>query len=378
MQYFQFYPYRQAATWSNGGTYRETLPETGFLSSIYFHAYRSGVTDSMNAYEKWRLLDFITNLKVIGNGSEVLKDVTGQIAHYLQWADGGPHLTDQHFNYGSSTKRMHCWLNFGRFPGDREYGLDLALWDNIELQFTNEGSSTYFGGDWAIDIALLLMRNPTAPRPFSHHFRTEVWRQITTEQDKEYYLNLPTMHRLRRFIVQVIPALDAQKNASASAYNVLENVKLSLQDGKEDVYNGGLRDLWYANFMQDGRLRLAGGEPYQTSGYGIWTGLGQAWYKAGIAMPQGGAGTGEHPQLEPGNDGPTQKHLRTATDNNSQVWFGASLENCSEVPFAYNEDPASYINLETEKTVQCQLTVKNASSAADGTLRVVLDRMYPN
>lgn len=376
--YFQFFPYRTGKTWANGGTYREDLPENGLLSSIYFHASRAGITDALNAIDKWRLLDWVTNLKIIGNGSEVIKDLTGPISHFCQWADGGPLLTDQHFNYGSSTKRFHGWLNLGRFPGDPLYGLDLAAWDNVELQFTNDGTSSYFAGDWSIDVALLLMRNPPTPRPFTHHLRSEIWRQITTVQDAEDYLNLPTMHKLRRLIVQVIPDLGAAYNAEASSYNVLENLKLTTKDGKDTVYDGGLRDLWYANLMMDGRLRLTGGEPYHTSGYGIWTGLGQTLYKAGLAMPQGGAGTGEHPQLEPGNDGATQKNLRTATDNNSQVWFGLSLENCSIVPYSYRDEPDMWLDLNNEKQVELQLTTKDAASAADGTYRIVLERAVPN
>jgi hypothetical protein len=201
---------------------------------------------------------------------------------------------------------------------------------------------------------------------------------LTTEQDGENYLNLPTAHHLRRFIVQVIPDLGAAYNAEASSYNVLENLKFTLQDGKETVYDGGLRDLWYANFMQDGRLRLTGGEPYQTDTYGIWTGLGQTWYKAALSMPQGGTPADENPAVEPGNDGATQKMLRQGSDNYSAIFLGASLENCNEVPFAYRDEPPYYLDMQGEKTIQCQLTTKNAASAADGTYRVVLDRMVPN
>jgi hypothetical protein len=369
---------RKGDTWANGGTFRLDLPKQGLVSSIYFHVYRAGVTDSMIATEKWRLLDFISELKVVANGSLVLKQLTGRVQHYLTWRDGGPLMRDQWFNYGSSTRRFHAYMNFGRYPYDTDYGLDLSMFDNVELRFTNDGSSSYFGGDWAIDVFLVLMEGVPNTQ-FAGHFRTEEYRKWTTVADEHKYIQLPTDGLLRRMVLQVDADVDSNNVDEIQGYHVAEDVKLTVQSGALELFDLNLRDLWHIENMQHGRDAIVGGEWYTTDAYGIRTGLGQSFYKAASILSQDGGQSTYAPDFVPGLDGQTQ--VRQCDGENTQfsgLLAGIAVEDCMSYYFEPFDSPAGYLDLNALKTVDLDVHTKNDANAADGEIRLMLDRLFPN
>ena len=376
--YWQREYLRKSATLTNGGTWREDLPKDGLLSGILFHISRQGVTDSMLTTQKWRLLDYLSKIEIIANGSTVIKSITGPVAHYLQWLDGGGAAPDQHFNYGSSTKRCHLMLNFGRRMFDPTYGLDLSKFDSVEVKVTNDGSSTYFGGDWSLDALCYYKRGGAAPG-FSGFYRTEEWRKWTTVLDERKYLALPTEEVIRRIVLQVEPAVDANKAAKTTPYNVAYDIELYLQSGLLKVWDGGLRDLWYENYFDFGRDVIQPLQPYHTQDYGIWTGLGQTLGYAGARMPHNGVQDTASTSITPGDDSATlRRQTDTDSDQDALLVMGLALENCAVLRFDHGDDPADYLDPDLEKTVKLDIHTRNAASAAGGTIRVVLDRLIRN
>jgi len=366
---------RKAATWTNGGTYKEDLPKTGLLGSIMVHAYRAGITDAFNDQLKWRLLDYISKVEIIANGSDIVKSFTGEIAKGLTFFDGGGGAPDQEFNYGSSTKRAHFLINFGRRLFDKRFLLDLSKFDNVEIQLTNDGSSTYFAGDWTVDILLYLLRDSAGAAP-EGYFRTEEWRKWTTVQDERKYFNLPTELPIRRLLLHVLAAATTNTNADTQGYNVLDDIELYLKSRQVKVLDYSLRELWYENYFDYGKEAIQCLEPYHSNGYGVKTGLGQTLGKALGQMPQGGTPGAATIGIEPGGDNMTQKLLRTGTDNYSMLAMGLALENCAIIRFDQDgEDPAGYLDPEVNKVVNLDLHTKDSSSADNGTIRLVLDRL---
>ena len=365
---------RSAEPWTNGGTLKLDLPKNGYLGSIQIHAKRAGITDALNAVLRWRLLDYISKVEVIANGSTPLKSVTGEVAKALTFFDGGGPVPDQEFNYGGSTKRAHFMINFGRKLFDKSFGLDLSKFSSVELQLTNDGSSTYFAGDWAVDVLCYYLRGGDAPAP-EGFFRTEEWRKWTTVQAEKKYLELPTDMALRRIVLQVLAAAGTNANADTQSYNVLDLIELYLKTGTLKVMDHSLRELWYENLFHYGRQPMVGLEPYHTSLYGIKTGLGQTLAKAAVALPQGMLSATPTIALEPGGDNMTQKILRTGTDNASMIMIGLGLENCAVIPFDQDDDPEAYLDTSAEATVQLNCRTADSSSADNGTIRVVTDRL---
>jgi hypothetical protein len=376
--YRQAEVFRSSATWPIGGTYRQDLPDSGMLAGISIHVSATPVTDSMNATEKWRLMDFISELKIVGNGNRMIKAITGQMQQGLAFIDGMPSLLDKMQNYGSSTWRYHTFIPFGRNPFDTECGLDLSAWDSVELQFTNDGSSTYFTGDWTITVILHWLRE--AAGAFSRgYFKTEEWRKWTTISDEWKYLDLPTENRLRKLVMQVIADVSATMTADATPYNVAYEIQLKLRSGAVDVFNGNLRDLWYDNAYRLGRVPLVGIEPYTTAAYGIHTGLGQSLAVGGVKLNHTAAESTYGPTLVPGNDGQTLQHYNASSgDQDGLIVAGLAFENCAFFPFDVPDVPESYLDLKGDGTVKLNVHTRSGAAYADGTIRVVLDQLVPH
>lgn len=366
---------RQGESWTNGGTLKLDLPKVGLLGSIMIHAYRAGVTDAFNALYKWRLIDYISKVEVIANGSEIIKSFTGEVAKGLTFHDGGGGAPDQEFNYGSSTKRAHFMINFGRRLWDRKYLLDLSKFNSVEIQLTNDGTSSLFGGAWTVDILCYYLRGVSLP-VIPGYLRTEEWRSWTTVQNERKYLDLPTERKIRRILLHVLPAHGTNNNADTQGYNVVDDIELYLRSREVKVLDYSLRELWYENYFDHGREMLAALEPYHSNGYGVKTGLGQVLAKAEGQMPQGGTPGALTVAVEPGGDGDTQKLLRTGTDNYSWLMLGLALENCALIRFDQDpEDPTSWLDPAADKVVNLDVHTKDSSTADNGVVKVVLDRL---
>ena len=376
--YWQYDLFRSGVTWTNGGTYIEELPKDGLLSSILVHAYRGGVTDSMlTTGNLWRLHDFIDPFEIVLNGSDKAYTLSGQVGRYFDWLDGSPALLDKRFNYGSSTKRHHTLINFGRYFQDPVYGLDLSKFNSVEVKFTNSGSSTYFGGDWSLDLILVMKRED--PSAFRGYMRKEEWRKWTTVSDEWKYLELPTAHRIRRIVMQVIPDEDGTYLAAeATPYHVLSDIKLLLDSGRLEMFNGNLRDLWYINAFDMGRDIIQGIEPYHTQDYGIWTGLGQTLGMGGVRIPHDGVQDTATTSITPGDDSSSIRRMTdTDSDQDSMIVAGLSLENCSHFRFDHDPNPETWLDPNARKTVRLDCHTDSGATYADGTIRVCLDRYVP-
>jgi hypothetical protein len=362
-----------------GATYRQDLPESGLLSGIQMQIYGTPVNDARIAIDTWRIIDFLNELRIVGNGAEVLFKLNGRMAQYLNWMQGGLSMPDQHHNYGTSTLRCHLFIPFGRYPFDADFGLDLSGWDNVELQFTNEATAALFASGFSIDTKLVLLRDAGA-RQFLGHIRNEEYRKWTTVAGETKYIDLPTERMLRHMLFQVDADVDSNYVAEATLYNVLNNLKVTLRDGLEEVYNSNIRDLWQLNSMWDWRGNpITGGETYHTDAYGFRTGLGQTFYKAGAYLSHDGGQSAYAPDYVPGDDSMTQtRQCDGDGDQWSGLFAGVSYENVVRVDFDVSPDPSSWLDLAAKKTVKVEAYTGNSSSYADGSIVLALARLFPN
>jgi len=374
--YWQWEKLRSGAAWEVGGTFIEDkLPVNGLLSALMFHAYKGAVVDSMIAVQKWRMLDYISKLEIIAAGSDDPFNLTGQCAHYVQWLKGGGAAPDKHHNYGSSTKRAHGAILFGRYLYDPDYGLDLSRWKNVEPQFTNDAAAAQFTADWNLDLYALWLRDAPAGQ-FKGYVETKEWRKITTVQAKTEYLQLPAQDRLRNLILQISPAVDANFLAKTTPYTVAKELRLTKRSGQHKMFEGSLRDLWYVDYFQNGRDVFAPLESYHTDEKGIWTGLGQVIGEGGLRLMHGGSQSLVGTSISPGEDSSTQKRFAdTDPDQDALLLMGLGLENCAYYPFEVNWDPAEWLDLAQEATVQLDVETEDDANAASATVRVILERV---
>jgi len=366
------------STWTYGATVRCILPTSGQLAGLIYHISATPVNDARIAIEKWRLIDYISELKVLTNGSTVEKSMTGRMAHYLNWCDGGPANMDQVQNYGTSTGRVHGCINFGRYFKDKEYGLDLGKYDSVEFNMTNDaavGQYTAFATPSVFGVFL-----KDAPSGiFKGHTRTEEYRKWTTVQAAVEYLRLQEEGKLRKIVFQVDPAVDTEKNPDTTLYNVLYNLRITHRAKSTELFNGNLRDLWYVNANEDGRDIIQGMEPYNTDDYGFRTGLGQTFAKATCFMNHAGTQGTYNADITPGEDSSAlSRQCNSDNDQYSLLALGLSLENCAQWRYDTYGDLMDAADMQAEKPIELEVTTRDAASADNGTIRIETDRvLYP-
>lgn len=372
--YFQSKVLKTAGDWPVGESFRDNLPDDGLLIALLVHAYKGAVSDSMNALEKWRIGDYISELKIVGNGSTPIKAYTGNVCHFYQWLYGGGGSPDKAFNYATSTRRFHSAILFGRHLYDFDYGLDLSKWDSVEMVFTNDAAAAQFSAAWDLDVTGIFLRDAPEDQ-LKGYFVTEQWRRWTTVRAEEKNLKLPTAHKIRSIVMQVYPDVDATMLDETTLYNTLYNIHLAYKTGARDVFDSNLRRLWYENYFSDGRDVLRCIEPYHDDGYGIRSGLGQVLGMGGVRLDQSGNQNTYGTTMQPGLDGSTIQH-QEETDGvqDGLLIMGLALENCSFFRFDKFGGPDTYLDPGIEKTVLLDLTTRDTASAADGTIRVMLDR----
>lgn len=372
--YFQSKVLKTAGDWPVGESFRDGLPDDGLLIALIIHAHQGAVTNSLNSIEKWRIADYISELKIVGNGSTPIKAYTGNVCHFFQWLYGGGSSPDKAFNYGSSQKRFHSVILFGRHLYDFDYGLDLSKWDSVEMVFTNDAAAAQFTSAWDLDVTGIFLRD--APEgQLKGYFVTEQWRRWTTVRAEEVNLKLPTAHKIRSIVMQVYPEVGSTMQDSTTLYNVLYNIHLAYKTGARDVFDANLRRLWYENYFSDGRNVLRALQPYHTDEYGIRSGLGQILGHAGLRGSHSNTQSSYGTTIIPGIDSSTLVRCVDAeTDQDCMILMGLALENCSFFRFDKFGGPETYLDPNVEKTVLLDMTTRDSATADDGTIRVMLDR----
>ena len=366
---------REGATFTRNATWREDLPNEGMLSGILLRMSVAGVSGAFAEIDKWRIIDYISKIEVIGNGSVVIKSFTGQVAAALTFFDQGVANPDYWHSYATGTKWCHVLLTFGRYLGDPLIGLDLSKWDNVELQLTNDATSSQFGADISLSVLQFFIHD-AAPGSFAGYLRTEDWRNWTTVADETKYLDLPTDHALRRVVMQLWPDQDANNISETGMWNLADDVELTLKSGVVRLFKGGIDDIMWENFFHFGKEVLSTANLYMTADYGRRVGIGYVLGAVPGAGSQDGAVATAVPTIEGRRTDNTQKPENFEADTLiSTINRGLCPENCVVVPFNMPDDPAAYLDLAAAKTVALNIHTRNAASAADGTNRVILDRL---
>lgn len=372
--YWQYEYLREGVTATRGQTYKEDLPENGLLSCIFLKMSAAGVSGAFAATENWRISDFITKIEIIGNGSEVIKSITGNQLQALQFFDTGIASLDYWHSYATGTQRWNCILNFGRYPLDPMYGLDLSRWNNVEIKITNNASSTYYSADFSLSMLCAYKRDGGGG--FSGYFRTEEWRSWTTVANTWEYNDLPVENKIRRIVLQIIPDLDSNNVEETAMWNCADDIELALKTGVNRIYRGGIDDIMRMNAYFFKKLVMTQPQYYMTADKGRKIGIGYVLGGAWGSGAQDGSGSSTVPTLEGMRTSFTQKPESYEADSPIHaLHVGICPENCVVFPFNYIDEPGEYLDPKAEESVQLNIHTRNAASAADGTISIILDRL---
>lgn len=366
--------FKEAQTVTRDADTTFELPENVPIGSLFLEmTCKKTAGNPMGAINKWRLLDYIDGITMMGDGTTKLCNVSAEILAAFNQFDQGGNGQGQFREYSQDTDRVWLMLNFGRHFHDPEMYIPANRFDSIDLTISFNATSTYFQENIAMDI--LIAQPSGVGVPASKGFLVkERWREWTTVADEWKYLKLPKENVIRRVLLQAVPNVDANYVESTNLFNLMDEIKLRLQNGDLEVYHNGLSYLARLNSFQYGGPFRAGGWIYHTADKGFNCGLGYVYRIVGTSGSRDGAASATIPTPEGDRNSFTQKMETYEAD--SPFAFeavGLAPECCVVYPFDEDPDPITWLNPDTEGTVHLDIHTRNASSAADGKNKVVLD-----
>lgn len=274
MSFWQREVLRDAVSMTFAQTYELDLPKSGLLGSLVLY-----VSSSQNGYPclgavpKWRLIDYISKIEVIGDGSEVIKSFDGKEALAAAFYDDGVEPSGLWRQYSSTPQRQWIPIHFGRFLMDELYGLDLSRFAQVTLKITNDGSATYWTTDIKLTVIGYWLRE--APAALGGYFREEVWKSWLPVAAAVEYSDLPVALPIRRIVLEARPARVSTtcKNAS-TMHALMSDIDFTFRTGQTRVYKGSLEALGHLSILEMGRFVESRGAIDRTAGLGFECGVG--------------------------------------------------------------------------------------------------------
>lgn len=371
--YQQLQYIREAITMTRGQTYKLELPETGMLSALFLKLQANCTTGASLADPHWRLQDNLTKVEVMGNGATVIKSADWKNFAYLHWLRNKVSPLGAWRNYATNTQFEYLTILFGRSIGDRQYGLDLSKWADVELFVTNDSSATYHGTDITASIMALYLRDH--PGGFGGYISTEKWREWTTVAAAVEYLLLPTQFPIAGVYLRALPHTTLGV-ADTGFADLMEDIDFSIEGGVKQVYKGGLDDLALMDYYRRGAPVMTGGHIDVTADRGIDIGMGRVLGWATASGSKDGAGSATIPTIEADSTMNTLKPETREADSPIHFLFnGYAFQNM--VSLWHSEDLSGETLLTPSPTSEARLNIQtqNAGAAAGGTNQVVLDRV---
>jgi hypothetical protein len=139
-------PQTAEVTTSTVGTVYQDLPEKGMLSALMVDYAGHCLYSTHPGLPLW---DAITRLEVLVNGSKVIKSLDMKQARALAHYHGFDLSTLGQYQRGRTSGDQTFWtvpILFGRWPGDKEYMLDMEQYSNPQLRITYDMSQTSVEG----------------------------------------------------------------------------------------------------------------------------------------------------------------------------------------------------------------------------------------
>lgn len=352
------------------------LPTSGLLGSLLIKISGAEATALGATGGAWRLIDYLTKIEVIANGSVVVKSFDGFTAQALATLDQGVMPPGNWRNYATNVQYEYVLVNFGRYFWDKLFQLDLSKYDNVHLRITNSATAASFS-DFTTSVVGYYLREKVGGQLSQGYLRTEEWRRWTTVADDTQYLRqFPTEYPVRRIMLRATPPLDASNIAKTGIHNLMDSIQLYFKTGDITVYDGTLEMLIHDNYLGRGATNLVGASPYHTSGYGVRLDIGRTLGIANGAGTQAGTVATVDNTFESARTDFTQVAYSYQADHPGNLLaFGAAPFEAAWFGFDDDDDPANYLDPDAYKDVQLNIHTRNAASAAGGQNMVVLDRL---
>lgn len=368
---------RENVLMSLNETFKLDLPEHGLLTSLLIRISGNDITAYGTNAHDWRIIDKISKIAVLVNGATVCKSLTGYQAQAAAYYDQGVLPPGDWRNYATNTQYEYLLVNFGRYMGDPDIGLDLSKFANVELQMTNTALDTDFTS-LTVSVLGIYLRGTQAGQ-FKGYMRTEEWRSWATVSDETKYNDLPVEHIIRRILLQAIPDQDANFVNETSMSNLMDDIDLGLDTGQVRVFKGGIDDLMRENYLDTGKPVIVGGQITNTADKGTDLSLGRSIMFVGGSVSKDGAGSATVPTLTADElNGSITQETSEADSPINVLSIGFSPFYTAQFDFNLGWDTANWLDPNARKTVKLDIHTRSGAAYADGRNAIVLDRLVTN
>lgn len=371
--------WRQAATFPIGATFKDKLPDSGMLSGLLIEVNGTAVSGATLATAQYRLIDFLTSLQVIGNGSTIIHSTQFKDWRYFNFLDTKKLPMTWWRNYASQAQREVILVTFGRWLWDTDYGLDLSKWSRVEVALTNNGSGTYFTGDLSTTILGCYMQD--APGGFARgYLRKEEFKSWTTVQNAWEYSLLPTTNPLRGVHVQLLPAYDGTTFAEDTGMvNLADNVLFWKKTPQTYMHQGPISQRLYLDHFEHEGLGITSEFVDRTADKYFSVGLGYVYGMAGVSGSKDGAVSTAVPTIDGDNNGGRQNLENREADSPVHLLsLGLAPQNMISMHYVQDCDQMWMLDPARDGAINLDIHTRDSATADNGTNRILLDSVYPH
>lgn len=242
---------------TNNATDSLELPETGIVSAISLTLSAANASAVQNS-NKARIIDHITAVELTDGGTKKLFSLRGQECKALDFYHLGHVPHEAAILYGNKTQRTQVIIPFGAYVGDPKRALDLSAWNQVNLDITNDATTS----NWAaaalnVDVQLITLED-LAAKP-TEYYKSYEWKSEKPAAAAQYVnQTLPTTDKIRRVIMQLDPDLASTGDPTNDPVSDSNNIKMTFQEGKEIVWDHRPKDLMRANAAVYGQVETSG------------------------------------------------------------------------------------------------------------------------
>lgn len=231
------------------------LPESGLLSAIIVQLQGFNASDA-HLRPLQRIIDHITKIEVTDGGTKTLESLTGIEQRAMNFYRLGKVMPELFDGYGHKKQWTSFVIPFGRKLFDPKYMLDLGAWDDVDLEITNDLTTSYLKDSVVANVDLVMAHDIPAPPSYIKAYE---WKKEVADKDTDWVdVKVPTVDPIRRMMFMTQPHLHATTGAPTSdPYSDSFIFELSYKEYSEQVYYHRPRDLFRMNEMIFGPVRTS-------------------------------------------------------------------------------------------------------------------------
>lgn len=345
-------------------TYELDLPKSGFLGSLVLYLRSTQNGQPFLSVPRWRLLDYISKIEVIGDGAEVIKSFDGRQALASAYHDDLVLPSSMWRHYSNSPHRQFIPIHFGRWVMDEIFGLDLSRFDQVTLKVTNIATATEFTTDITLDVLAYWVRE--AAGAFSGYFREEEWKVFDPSAGGIEYSDLPTALPIRRILLRGRPAVDtADAKNNSSMHRLMSDIDFTFRTGQTRVFKGSLEQLGHLSILELGKYARTYTHIDRNDEQGYEVGVGYVQHgvvaeASQTATPSATSSVGSGDV----QDSAQEVRARTADQPLQGEWVGHAMLHNTPLFFARKPDLSDMLDPEALKVVKVDITTQTGTTVA--------------